>query len=169
MDSSTTLRKAQIADLPLIVDILNDVIAEGGLTADISPYTIEEKKNWFAQTSISPLFIQVLIVDDIIAGYVYLSAWRNGRGAVRHVAEISYFLAKRYRGNGYGRFMLKKGIELAEMKGIKSLLAILLDTNARSVDLLKSEGFRIAGHLPDLANVEEGVVGQYIMLRSHFT
>jgi len=158
-------RCACLTDLPCIVEIHNDIIREGGLTADMTPYTIEEKRTWFEETTKTPYFIQVLEVNKVIAGFVYVSTWRNGRGAVRFIAEISYYLAKAFRGNGYGRMLLQEGMQLAMQNGFKTLLAILLDSNAPSIRLLESEGFHVAGHLPGIAELANSVAGQYIMMK----
>jgi L-amino acid N-acyltransferase YncA len=158
-------RNALLSDLPRIVEIHNDIIREGGLTADMTPYTTEEKRKWFDKISVKPYFIKVLEVDKEITGYVYVAPWRNGREAVRHVAEISYYLAKPYRGNGYGRTMLQEGVRLSLKNGFKILLAVLLDTNLPSIRMLESEGFFKTGHLADVAELERGVAGQLIMMK----
>jgi len=160
-----TLRRAQLADLPDIVKVHNSIIQEGGLTADLSQYTIDEKRAWFEVVSANPYVIEILEVENEAAGFVYVSPWRSGRAALKNVAEISYFLAKPFRGNGYGRNLLQKGIRLACENGIKNLLAILLDSNMPSIRLLESEGFREAGHLPQVAELKESVAGQVIMMK----
>ena len=159
------LRIALLADLHDIVEIHNGIIHEGGLTADMSPYSIDEKNKWFDEMSKKPFTIQVLEVNGIVAGYVYLSPWRNGRTALRHVAEISYYLTKTFRSAGYGRKLLQAGMDSAVQNGFKTLLAILLDSNIPSVSLLESEGFHVAGHLPQVAELKDNVAGQFIMMK----
>ncbi len=159
-------REAKFGDLPGIVKILNDIILEGDMTADMSPYSVDEKQSWLESLSKPPYFVHVLEVDGIIAGYVYISPWRNGRAALQHVAEISYFLAMAFRGAGYGRKLLLRGLQSAKEGGIKTLLAILLDSNTTSTQLLESEGFHIAGHLPLVAELNDRVAGQFIMMKN---
>jgi L-amino acid N-acyltransferase len=159
------IRNALLTDLPYIVNIHNDIIREGGLTADMTPYTLDEKRSWFEDTILEPYFIQVLEVNELVYGFVYVSPWRNGRAALRHVAEISYYLAKPFRGLGYGRQLLNKGIHLAKQNGFKTLLTLLLDSNVPSISLLESEGFHVAGHLPEVAELADSVAGQYIMIK----
>lgn len=165
MNSIANIRPAQSTDLPRIVEIHNNIILEGGLTADMSPYKLDEKLRWFEDMRMEPYVILVLEVDDQVAGYVYLSPWRNGREALRHVAEISYYLAKQFRGAGYGRTLLQAGMHSAAQSGFKTILAILLDSNLASTSLLESEGFHIAGHLPQVAEFDKGAAGQFIMLK----
>ena len=42
-----TIRPATIADLPAIVDIYNDAVADRFATADTSPVTVEQRRPWF--------------------------------------------------------------------------------------------------------------------------
>ena len=42
-----TIRPATIADLPAIVDIYNDAVADRFATADTSPVTVEQHTPWF--------------------------------------------------------------------------------------------------------------------------
>lgn len=166
MESVAKMRDALLKDLPRIVEIHSDIILEGGLTADLEPYSLSERATWFELTSKHPYFIALLEVGEEIAGYVYTSPWRNGRGALCHVAEVSYFLAQPYRGNGYGRLMLQESMRSAAQSGFKTMLAILLDSNTASVSLLESEGFKIAGHLPGIVELDDRVSGQFIMIKN---
>jgi L-amino acid N-acyltransferase YncA len=161
------LRYAKHKDLQRIVEIHNDVIREGGLTADMTPYKPGEKSAWFEVVSRKPYAILILAVDETIVGFVYLSPWRGGRAALRQVAEISYYLLKSYRGAGYGRKLLQEGMRAAKENGIKTLLAILLDSNMPSISLLESEGFHVAGHLPQVAELKDSIAGQFIMIKQY--
>jgi len=165
LKSQADMRNALLTDLPRIVEIHNDIIREGGLTADTTPYAVEEKRKWFEEMRKKPFAIQVLEVDEVVAGYVYLSPWRNGRAALQHVAEISYYLSYSFRGAGYGRRLLEAGVDSAIHNGFKTLIAILLDSNVPSISLLESEGFHVAGHLPLVAELKDDVAGQFIMMK----
>ena len=144
--------------------IYNAVIDEGGFTADLKPYTIEQKKVWFLSLQ-KAHNIFVLKTDNTIAGYFYFSAWRNGRDALKTVSEISFYIAAEYRGQGLGNTIMTEALALAQKKGLENLLAILLDTNRASIGLLKKYSFDTAGHLPGIARLKNRTCGQYIMFR----
>lgn len=163
--SNPSLRVAREEDLPRLVDIYNEVILEGGFTADLRPYTIAQRRPWFNDHLIPPFQIHLVIEDDLVLGYFYLSPWRDGRAAMRQVAEVSYYLTSSARGRGVGRFMLQQAQLIAKNAGIRHLLAVLLDINTGSRSLLEKEGFSQAGHLPDIANLGETHCGQFIMLK----
>ncbi len=163
--TETTHRPATSADLPQLVDIYNNIIAEGGYSADLTPYSLEQRQPWFSAHQQSPFLIHVVEVDNKILGYFYFSPWRSGRAAMHQVAEVSYYLTKDARGKGLGRFMLEQAQKLAREAGLRYLLAILLDTNHGSRVLLEKGGFDLAGQLPEIADMGGTRCGQLIMYK----
>jgi len=158
------IRDARTEDLAVITDIYNAVILEGGLTADLALFSIESKQGWFRELQKSQ-DIFVVEKDSVVTGYFYFSPWRSGREALKHVAEISFYISSHYRRQGLGSMIMNRAITLAENKRLHHLLAILLDSNEASVGLLKKFGFDIAGHLPDIAQIRGRSYGQYLMLK----
>ena len=156
------IRDALLKDLNAIVSIYNAVIKEGGFTADIKPYSLTTKKEWFSVLK-GKKNILVIEKDQALAGYFYFSPWREGREALKSVAEISFYLAKDFRQQGLGNMIMSKAITIAKKKGFSHLLAILLDSNKASVALLKKHGFEKAGHLPGIARFKDYTCGQYLM------
>jgi len=159
-------RNATQNDLPALVDILNNIILEGGFNADLSTYSIEEKQAWFNKVTTLPYALLCLENEQEIIGYCYLSPWRNGREALAKVTEVSYYLKKEFRKQGFGKLMVQTITKTAKQNGFEKLLAILLDTNLRSVQLLEKEGFTIAGHLKDVAKLANSTAGQFIYIKS---
>jgi L-amino acid N-acyltransferase YncA len=164
--TETTHRPATEADLPILTKIYNDIISEGGFSADLSPYNLDQRRIWFDAHQQAPFIIHVVELESLVLGYFYFSPWRSGRAAMRQVAEVSYYLAKESRGKGLGRFMLEQAQQIARAADLRYLLAILLDTNTGSRSLLEKGGFTLAGHLPDIADMGEQRCGQLIMLKN---
>lgn len=158
-------RLATAADLPRLVEIYNQAILEGGCTADLVPYTLEQRREWFAAHQQAPFQIHVLEEAGEVCGYFYFSPWRGGRAALREVAEVSYYLAAEARGRGLGRTMLAQAELLARRDGLSTLLAILLECNTASRTLLEKGGFTLAGLLPQIADLGEMRSGQLIMYK----
>ena len=100
--------------------------------------------------------------DKTIIGYGTLSPYRKGRQAMRNIAEASFFLDEKYRGKGYGTILLNKIISDCPRVKIKTLIAILLDVNRKSIRLLKKFGFKKWGHFPDVIEFEDKTCGQLI-------
>ncbi|MCF6180064.1 MAG: N-acetyltransferase family protein [Geopsychrobacter sp.] len=165
MLTTITPRPAQARDLPRLTEIYNQIIAEGGFTADLEPYTVNERHPWLEEHQQSPFLIYVLEDSLCILGYFYFSAWRSGRPAMSEVAEVSYYLAAEARGKGLGRLMLAEAQQIAIKSGLKYLLAILLESNLGSRMLLEHGGFERVGHLPEIANLGTKRCGQLIMYK----
>ena len=163
--ANATHRPVTQADLPKLVALYNAIIAEGGFTADLAPYSLAQRQSWFNDHRQPPFQIHVVEIDQQIQGYFYFSPWRSGRAAMRQVAEVSYYLAKEARGRGLGRFILEQAQQLAVDAGLKYLLAILLESNIGSRTLLEKGGFSLAGQLPEIADLGEKRCGQLIMYK----
>ncbi len=153
-----TIRSALIADFPAIVDIYNQAVAEGGFTADLTPISLESRRQWFAQHTTPDYPIWVFEKSGIIAGWCSLSPYRSGREALRHTAEISYYVACTYRKQGIASQLMQHAIDNAPGRKFHNLFALLLDSNKPSIRLLARFGFEQWGRLPDIAEID----GKYI-------
>jgi len=60
--------------------------------------------------------------------------------------------------------LMEKSLTIARELGFKHLLAILLDINSRSANLLEKWGFKVVGELSDVIKLPDMIVGQLIML-----
>lgn len=159
------IRQALIEDLPVLTAIYNSIIIEGEITADLSTYSIDERRPWFDTHVLKPFEIFVLEKNGTILGYFYFSPWRQGRAALKKVAEISFFLDKKARGMGLGNMIMAYALEQAGICGFSHLIAILLDINERSRMLLSKWGFKQAGALPGIVELRDRQAGQLIMLK----
>jgi phosphinothricin acetyltransferase len=155
-------RLAKVSDLKEIVEIYNQAIEAGGSTADLTPFTVEDKIDWLDKHNGNPYSIFVA-VDNEIAGYCSLSAYRPGREALKSAAEAALFVKKIRRRQGVGRMLLRAALEKAPYLGFETIFAILLDVNTVSKKLLLSEGFSEWGYLPDIAKFPKYSCGQYIL------
>ena len=159
----TNICRAKISDLPAIVNIYNDVISEGGYTADESLFSVDERIDWYTELNNKELGIYVMTFEQDVIGYFHFSPWRKGREALKNTVELTFYLDKKHRGKGLGQTLVQKAIELGMEKGYTSLLAILLASNLRSKTLLEKSGFETAGILKDVAKIKGEKINQYIM------
>lgn len=154
------IRRAKISDLQSINEIYNQAAQEKGLTADIDPVTYAERKKWFkSHDKDHPVFVAE--EKGKVIGWVSLSAYRPGRRALRYTAEISYYLHRDHQQQGKGSKLMKHAIDIAPCYGIKTLFAILLETNIASIKLLEKFDFKRWAHLPEVADIDGAEVGQY--------
>jgi phosphinothricin acetyltransferase len=156
------IRTAKKNDWQQIVEIYNQAVAEGFRTADIVPITIEERLDWLDQHDSNSYPIYVCEIDQRIIGWCSLSPYRKGREALRTSAEISYYVDKKYREQGVASNLIEYSITRAPKIGLRNLFAILLDVNKVSIRLLEKYGFEKWGHLPEIADFNGTICGQFI-------
>ena len=94
-----------------------------------------------------------------IVGYLTISEYRSGRNALRHTAEVSFFIHFGYHRQGIASSLLNHAIEICPTLKIKTVFAILLDGNQGSVNLLKKFSFEKWGHMPRVAEFDGVEVG----------
>jgi len=147
------IRNARLADLADIVAIYNQAVREKA-TADTDSVTVEQRRNWFERHVADRRPILVAAEDHRVVGWCGLSDYRPGRAAVRHTAEISYYVHSAHRRKGVASALVAEAIRRSPELKIRTLFAILLDSNAASVGLLEKFGFRRWGHMPDVADLD---------------
>lgn len=154
------IRQARKEDLPSINEIYNQSVPTKSSTADIYPVTIEERELWFnAHGKNYPIFVAQ--ENDLVTGWISISAYRPGRQALRFTAEISYYVHKDFQKKGIGSMLMAYAVENAPKYGIRTLFAILLENNSSSIKLLEKFNFEKWAHLPYVADFDGIEIGQY--------
>ena len=156
------IRVATSKDFREIIKIYNQAVDEKFATADIEHVTVESRKDWFTQHSPDTYPIFIAEENDAMIGWCSLSPHRPGRKALRTVAEISYYIHKNHRRKGVASFLINHTIKSAKELGFKNLISILLDANKASIYILEKFGFEKWGHLPNVAEIDGMICGQYI-------
>lgn len=151
--------KLEIKDIDRIDDIYNQAVFEKYKVADLTPWTKDKRLEWFKEHSVKEYPVFIAEIDDVVAGFIYISPYRPGRMALKQTVEISYFIDKNYRRRGIGKKLIEQ-MELECCKlDIKTLFAIIIDNNEESIKLIEKCGYKKWGHLPKIAlfdNIEVG-------------
>jgi len=153
------IRIAELNDLEALVEIYNQSIAAGQKTADLTPFATDDRMEWFEGHTPDKYPILVAEKGKRIVGYLTISEYRSGRNALRHTAEVSFFIHFEYHRQGVASGLLNYAIEICPRLRIKTLFAILLDGNQESVKLLRNFGFEEWGHMPRVAEFDGIEVG----------
>ncbi len=146
------IRRVVKEDIPAVNAIYNQAITAGFCTADTVEKDLKYTEEWFAEHCIDYTPAFVFVEKEEVVGWVSLSEYRKGRQALRHTLEISYYIRNDYQGRGVGTMLMMHAIEYAQLAGVKTLIAILLDKNMLSIALLKKFGFEQWAYLPNIAN-----------------
>lgn len=156
------IRIANEDDLPQIVEIYNQAVAQGSATADLDAVTVESRREWFREHAPSSWPIWVAEGDLALLGWCSLSPYRPGRMALRYTAEISYYVHAAHRRRGIGSRLIRHVIRECPALGIRNLFTLLLDVNLPSVRILEKFEFARWGHMPDVAELEGRTCGHLI-------
>ena len=148
------IRIAQFKDLESITEIYNQAIDAKFQTGFTERVKLDDRVGWFTEHQPDKYPIFVYLVDDVVAGWLSLSPYRAGRGALRYTVEISYFVHNDYKKMGIGSQLLLHGINAARQLHYKTAIAIILDKNAASVKLVEKFGFQKWAHLPGVADFD---------------
>lgn len=154
------IRPAQLNDVDYIVRIYNQAVEAGEKTADLKPVTAAQRLEWLKAHPADRYPVYVAALEDRVLGFLSLSAYRPGRDALRHTAEVSYYVDSAYHGNGIATKLLSFALADAPRLELRTFFAIVLETNEASIQLLKQFGFAEWGYLPDVAEFNGREVGQ---------
>jgi len=133
--------------LEAIRAIFNDAIANTTALYENEPRTPEFMAEWFAgKHSRSLPVIGALADDGTLMGFGTYGPFRPLVG-FRHTVEHSLYIASPYRGQGLGRQLLQRLIELATAGGYHTMLGMIDGENDVSIKLHEALGFQHCGRL----------------------
>ena len=153
------IRLAVEDDLTAIVAIYNEAVQTRVSTADTEPVSVESRRSWLVSRDTSH---PVWVYEDSggLLGWVSLSRFYN-RPAYEATAEVGIYVAAGYAGRGIGNALLAHAVWQAPELGLRSLLALVFETNTPSVSLFSKHGFEDWGYLEgvcDIDDIEHSVV-----------
>jgi L-amino acid N-acyltransferase YncA len=154
------IREATTADGAAIVAIGRELVEDGD-TFVFSPLTSDDELKAYWLSPAGRTFVGVL--DGEVAGCYFLRSNYPGRG--RHVANVSYAVARRFVRRGVGKAMAEHSLKLASSLGFKAMqFNLVVSTNEAAVTLWRTLGFRIVGTLPRVFDhPQRGLVDAYVM------
>lgn len=152
MKEGHVIRTAGIEDLEPIISIYNTAINSKFETADTVELDWKKRIDWFKthDPAVYPIFVYE--IDRKLVGWISLSPYREGRMALRFTIEISYYVHQDFRRQGIAGKLIEHTIIESRKLNYRTIFAIILDKNEKSINLLNKHGFTKWGHLPDVAD-----------------
>jgi len=142
------IRPARTEDLAAIVAILNQAVVARQV-AILETVEVKARRDWFAAHTADRYPILVAESDGEVVGWLSFSDYRPDRWALRFTAEVSYFVDAGHRRQGIATALMAAAIDLCPELEIKTLVAILLDHNEASLELLARFSFAEWGRMPN--------------------
>lgn len=148
------IRISKPEDLKAVVEIYNQAIAAGEKTADITPFSLDDRECWFSGHT--PDKHPILVAEEAgsVVGYLTISAYRPGRMALRYTAEVSYFVHFDHHHKGIASSLLQYAINMCPSLQIKTLFAVVVNSNRNSIMLLEKYGFEKWGYMPRIVEFD---------------
>jgi L-amino acid N-acyltransferase YncA len=143
LTSTLALRPARADDAETICRIYNQGIEDRVATLETELRSPEERREWMAARGPRHPVI-VAESGDAIVGWGSLNVF-NPRPAYRHVADLSVYVERAWRGKGVGHRLLERLIELAREIGYHKMVLATFPTNTGGVRLYERLGFSRVG------------------------
>ena len=158
------IRPATEADAAAICLIYNQGIEDRLATLETELRTPDERRQWLgARGPRHP----VIVAEAAAAGPI---AWAslnvfNPRDAYRHVADISVYVERAWRGRGAGRALLARLVELGREHGFHKLVLSAFPFNPGGMALYERLGFRTVGVYREQGQLDGRWVDTIVMER----
>jgi L-amino acid N-acyltransferase YncA len=149
------IRDATNADLPAILAIYNDVVANTTAIYDERPSTLDERQTWFDGRRRQGLPVLVAELDGEVVGFSSFGEWRS-RWGYRYTVEHSVHVRADCRGRGYGRALIEALFPRAAALGMHVMIGHIDSAAAASLRLHEKLGFTMVGTFPEVARLRDG-------------
>ncbi|HPH92966.1 MAG TPA: N-acetyltransferase family protein [Ferruginibacter sp.] len=143
------IRLATGQDLPAMLDIYNDIIANTTAVWHYEPHTLQMRTEWFEQRQQQGFPIFVAEEAGKVLGFSTFGSFRPWPGYSKTV-ENSVYVAADSRGKGVANLLLPPLIEAARQLGIHAIVAGIDAENEISIALHKKFGFVEVAHFKEV-------------------
>jgi L-amino acid N-acyltransferase YncA len=139
------IRDAREADVPDMQAIYAYHVLHGAGTFEEEPPPVEEMAARFHEV-VDRGYVWLVASDATgILGYGYYSPFRE-RSGYRFTVEDSIYVREDVRGQGVGKALVARLIELATAAGLRQMIAVIGDSeNVASIGVHASLGFHMVG------------------------
>ncbi len=137
-------------DLPAILDIYNEAVANTTAIWNKTLADLENRRDWMQSRQAQGY--PVLVTRDpsgLATGYASFGDWRGWEG-YRFTVEHSIYVHKDHRGQGVAKRLLDELILRARAQGKHAMVAGIDGTNAASIRLHMRHGFEEVGRMREV-------------------
>lgn len=138
------IRAASESDLPGIFAIYDREVLHGTCTFDTIAKSETERLDWYRADGGGRYPILVAQEAGRLAGWARLYAW-SPRPAYNRTAENAVYVDEAFRGRGAARLLMTELLRLAGERGIRVVIARVVEGNPASRALHEAMGFSTIG------------------------
>lgn len=144
-----TTRAAVESDLPRLTEIYNHYVVHTPTTFDLDPFTVDERREWFARYAPAGRH-RLLVAEDAGGVVAYASSSRyHPRAAYDTTIEMTVLCAAEAVGRGLGRALYARMFEILPQEDVHLAMALITMPNDASVALHEAFGFERGMLLPE--------------------
>ena len=143
------VRFATENDLPQMLEIYNEIIANTTAIFQYDPHTLDSRKEWFQNKKAEGHPVFVAEEDKVIVGYSTFGAFRNWQ-AYKYSVENSVYVKAGCRGRGISKLLMHPVIDAAKQMGMHTIIAGIVADNDISLALHKQLGFVEVAHFKEV-------------------
>lgn len=140
---NVSVRPATPADAAAICAIYNQGIEDRIATLEIEPRTPEERRQWMAARGVRHPVVVASTAGRVV-GWGSLNSF-NARPAYDHVADLSVYVERTWRGRGVGKALLQHLLGLSRQIGYHKMVLATFPDNAAGLALYRRMGFTAVG------------------------
>lgn len=147
------VRAATESDLPAILAIYNEVIANSTAVYALEPATLDERRSWFTSRSAAgfPVLVAVGPGGDVL-GFASFAEWRGAWPGYRYTVEHSVHVRHDVRGRGIGCALVESLFPLALDVGKHVMIGGIDATNDASIRFHDRLGFEPVAHFREVGH-----------------
>lgn len=149
--SAVQIREANVNDLESIRDIYNQEILNGTATWNHTAMALSDIQTWFKalQDQNNPILVAEHQPTGKVIGYANYDEFRSIQGFYKTI-EHAVFLHHDYTGQGIGKQLLLRLMEIATSQGMHIMVAAIDSENIASIHLHRKLGFIQTGYMPQV-------------------
>jgi phosphinothricin acetyltransferase len=137
------IRTATLDDAEAIRSIYNAEVTSSTVTFDLEPRSLAAQREWLAARSGAHSAV-VAVAEGEVIGFGSLSPWKD-RPAYRTSVEDSVYVHRSHQGEGIGRILLERLLEVANESGFHAVFGRIVGGHEASLALHKALGFEVVG------------------------
>ena len=144
------VRHATPEDLPGILDIYNEVIANSTAVYSVEPRTLEERRSWMEGRTRAGYPVLVAVGEDGVVGFASFGEFRGVWVGYRYSVEHTVHVRSDQRGKGIGTRLMQELLPLARAMGKHVMVGGMDASNEGSIRMHERLGFEQMGTMPEV-------------------
>lgn len=133
------IREVTPEDASAIAAIYSSYVTDTTISFETVPPTVQEMQRRIADFSADGRYF-VCEAERRIAGYCYAHEWKE-RPAYHRTLETTIYLHPDFKGQGIGRKLMERLIEVCRRQEVHALIACITACNTESIAFHRSLGF----------------------------